>query len=237
MALPVIATPTYEMVIPSSKKKVKFRPFLVKEEKALLIAQQSEDSETMMNTLKSIITSCVIDKIDVDKLATFDIEYIFTQLRAKSVGEYSDLVFNCLECNDPKAKMPVKIDLTALEVQFDANHKDTIELFDGIGVKMKYPSLSSINRLKNLDVTNIDDVFNIIIECVDFVYDAEQVYPAADQTKEELEQFINNLTQDQFEKIQNFFETMPRLEKTIEFDCPVCKHHHTHTIRGLDSFF
>jgi hypothetical protein len=237
MALPVMSLPTYELTVPSTKQKVKFRPFLVKEEKALLIAQQSEDQQIMIDTLKDVIKACTSNKVDVEKLAMFDIEYIFTQLRSRSVGEISELVFSCLECNDPKAKMHVNIDLTTLEVHFDKEHTNTIKLFDNIGIKMKYPGLSLINRMKNTSTEDVSLVFDVVIECIDSIFDEENVYPAHEQTKEELEDFINNLTQEQFVKIQKFFETMPKLEKEIEFDCPVCNHHHKHLIQGLDSFF
>lgn len=237
MALPVMSLPTYELTVPSTKQKVKFRPFLVKEEKALLIAQQSEDQQVMLNTLKDVIKSCTSNKIDVEKLAMFDIEYIFTQLRARSVGEVSELVFSCLECGDPKAKMNVNIDLTTLEVKFHEEHTNVINLFDNVGIKMKYPGLSLINKMKDNSTEDVSLIFDVIIECIDSIFDEENVYPAHEQTKEELEEFINNLTQDQFVKIQKFFETMPKLEKEIEFDCPVCKHHHKHLIQGLDSFF
>lgn len=237
MALPVIQTPTYELVVPSTKQKIKFRPFLVKEEKALLLAQQSENEQTMLDTLKSIIDSCTFGKLDVDKLAMFDIEYIFITLRARSVGEISELIFSCLQCKDSKAKMKVEIDLLSLQVKFQEGHKMAIDLVGGVGIKMKYPGLEMLNRFKNVDENNVDGVFDLIIDCIESVYDDDNFYPASEQTKEELEGFINGLTQEQFQKIQNFFQTMPKLEKIIEFDCPVCGYHHAETLQGLDSFF
>lgn len=235
MALPVMSTPTYELTVPSTQEKIKYRPFLVKEEKALMLAHQSEDATAMMDTLKGVISACTLDKLNVNKLAMFDIEYIFLQLRAKSVGEISELNFTCKQCNDPKAKMKVDIDLTKLEVTFNPEHSVDIQLFGDVGVKMKYPSLQIINKLKGGD--DIAAAFDIIVECIDCIYDSENVYAAADQSKQELTEFINNLTQEQFTKLQKFFETMPKLEKTIEFDCPVCAYHHTQTIQGLDGFF
>jgi hypothetical protein len=237
MALPVMSAPTYELTVPSTKQKIKYRPFLVKEEKALLIAQQSEDETVMLNTLKDVITACTLGKLDADKIAMFDIEYIFTQLRAKSVGEISELVFMCKQCNDPKAKMYVDIDLTELEVQFDKAHTSDISLFGNVGIKMKYPDLALLDSLEGGNANDVESIFKIIIQCIDSIYDEDSVYSASEQTKEELDQFVNNLTQDQFKKVQAFFETMPKLEKKIEFDCPVCKHHHEHTIRGLNGFF
>jgi hypothetical protein len=237
MALPVMSQVTYELTIPSTKQKIKYRPFLVKEQKDLLIAQQSDDENVMIETLKNIIRSCTLDKVEVDNLAMFDIEYIFTQLRAKSVGEYSDLTFNCLECNDPKAKMNVSIDLTTLKVEFNEKHKSIIPLFDTVGIKMKYPGLALFDKMNKLEGNQVDMIFDVIIECIDSIYDEDTVYPAHEQSREELETFINNLTQDQFQKVQNFFETMPKLEKEIEFDCPMCKYHHQHVVRGLSGFF
>lgn len=237
MALPKSVTPTYELTVPTTKQKVQYRPFIVKEEKALLIAHQSEDTNVMLNTLKSIIDSCTFGKLQLDKLAMVDIEYIFLQLRAKSVGEISELIFSCKQCNDPKAQMRANVDLTQLEVVFSPDHEDTIELFDTVGVKMKYPNLETINKLKNLTDSQIDSIFDVIVDCIDYVFDADNVYPSAEQSKEELIDFVNNLTQDQFTKLQKFFETMPRLEKVIEFDCPVCKYHHVKKIQGLEGFF
>lgn len=237
MALPVINTPTYEFVVPSTKQTVKCRPFLVKEEKALLIAQQSEDSNVMINTLKNIITGCTFGKLDVEKLAVFDIEYIFVQLRARSVGEISTLTFNCLECNDPKAKMRVDIDLTKLEVAFNPEHASDIKLTEDVGVKMKYPDLNILKKITKSDSDDVSDIFDLIVSCIDYIYDSENVYHAKEQSKEELTAFVDNLTPDQFLKIQKFFDTMPKFEKTIEFTCPVCGFNHSQTLSGIDGFF
>jgi rubrerythrin len=237
MALPVMTTPTYELVIPSTKQKVKFRPFLVKEEKALMIAQQSEDSSVMYNTLKSVANTCMFDKVDIDKLAMFDIEYVFCQLRAKSVGEESELVFSCLECNDPKGKTKINIDLSTLSVQFDENHKQNIDLFDNVGIKMKYPGVDLLDKVSALSESNTDAIFEVIVQSIDSIYTDDEVFPASEQTKQELSDFLENLTQEQFKKIQNFFETMPKLEKQLEFDCPNCGYHHKMTLQGLESFF
>lgn len=236
MALPVINTPTYEFKVPSTKQIVKFRPFLVKEEKALLIAQQSEDQVVMLNTLKSVIKACTFDKLDVEKLALFDIEYIFTQLRARSVGEIAELFFTCNQCNDAKAKVKIDVNLTELNVTFAEDHSSDIILYESVGIKMKYPNLNLIDKANS--VTNdIGVIFSVIVDCIDYIYDDNGVYPAVEQSKEELEQFINNLTQEQFQKVQRFFETMPRLEKKLEFNCPVCNYHHDYTIQGIDGFF
>jgi hypothetical protein len=235
MALPVLNAPIYELTIPSTKQKVKFRPFLVKEEKSLLIAQQSENQQTMLDTLKNVISSCTFGKVNTDTLALFDIEYIFVQLRAKSVGEISELIFSCLECNDPKAKMKVEIDLTNLQVSFDPTHVKSIDLIDDVGVTMRYPGLDLLDSFKDIDETETG--FQLAIQCIDSVYTADNVYSAAEQTKEELEAFVNSLTRTQFEKIQKFFQTMPKLEKTVQFKCHVCGYNHSQTLQGLNGFF
>lgn len=237
MPLPTMTTPTYELTVPSSKQKVKYRPFLVKEEKALMLAQQSENQLTMIDTLKSIIKECTFGKIDVDKLAIFDIEYIFIQLRAKSVGEISELTYSCLQCGDPKAKMNINVDLTKLEVVFNPDHTSDISLFEDVGIKMKYPGIRSIANNVNVKEGSVEFIDNMVIDCIDCIYDDSTVYVAAEQTREELREFIDNLTQEQFSKIENFFDTMPKLEKKLEFDCPVCKYHHEKIIQGIDDFF
>jgi hypothetical protein len=240
MALPVMNTPTYNLVIPSSKKNVKYRPFLVKEEKALLIAQQSEDPVVMVDTLKNIISSCILDKIDPESLATFDLEYIFTQIRAKSVGEIIELLFPCDmdhgEQND-KAKVKISIDLTKLQVETPEDHINKIPLFDNVGVVMKYPTIQIMNKMEKLDTDNIDDIFDIVSECINFIYDGDKIHYAKEQKKSELLEFLNNLNATQFGEIQKFFLTMPRIKKEVEYDCPICQRHHKKTLEGMQSFF
>lgn len=240
MALPMMNAPTYTMVVPSSGVTVKFRPFLVKEEKSLLIAQQSEDIKVMVETLKNIIKSCVLDKLDADKLATFDLEYMFTQIRAKSVGEIVELIFPCDEDHgeqNDKARVKVSIDLTTLVVEKKAEHTGKIELFGDVGVVMKYPTIDVMKRLEGLDTDDFDKIFSVIAESIDYIYQGEEIFYAKEQKHEELVQFLNNLTSEQFIKVQNFFATMPRIKKEIEYTCPVCSKHHKKVLEGLQSFF
>lgn len=237
MALPRNATPVYTLTIPSTRKQVKYRPFVVKEEKALLIAYQSEDEMVMVDTIKSIIKECVTGDINVDALATFDVEFIFTQIRAKSVGEVVTLIFPCDDCDDEKARTPVSFDLTKISVDFPKDHSSKIELFEGVGIKLKYPDLSVINKIRGADQSDVDQVFDVIVDCIDFIYTAEEVFPAKDQTREELMEFIEQLTPDQFAKVQTFFETMPRIKQHVEYDCPVCNKHHSKHLEGIHSFF
>ena len=240
MALPMMNTPTYNLVVPSTKKTIKYRPFLVKEEKSLLIAQQSEDLTVMVDTLKSVITSCVIDKIDVDTLASFDIEYLFTQIRAKSVGELIDLMFPCdMDHGDEneKARVKISIDLTQLQVEVPENHTTKIELFDDVGVVMKYPSISIMQRLEGLEENDIDKIFSVIADSIDFIYQGDEIFYAKEQKSEELLQFLNNLTSEQFIKVQGFFSSMPRIKKEVQYKCPVCSREHTKVLEGMQSFF
>lgn len=234
MALPKIATATYTMTIPSSKQVVKYRPFLVREQKALLLAQQSEDHTVMIDTLKSVIETCVLTTIDVDKLAVFDIEYIFLQIRAKSVGEIVDLMFACDSCG---TQSQLSFDLTKAAVEFNKNHTNKIDLGNNVGIVMKYPSIDTLKRMEKFDVNNVADIFNVISECIDFIWEGEQVHYAKDSSPSELDDFINSLTSSQFELIKAFFETMPSLEQKVIFDCPKCKTHHDKVLKGIDSFF
>ena len=237
MALPKNSTPIYNLIIPSTGKSVKYRPFLVKEEKALLLAQQSEDSTVMLDTLQDIIGTCIVDKIDTSTLAIFDLEYIFTQLRAKSVGEEVELMFKCGHCEDEKAKVKIKFDLTEIKVDKDPNHTNKITLFDNVGVVLKYPTIDSVKKLDTSTLENIDDIFEIIVSCIDYIFDDDQIYYAKETPKEELMEFLNDLNSTQFAKVQNFFDTMPKIKIDIDFTCPVCdKSNHT-TLSGLTDFF
>lgn len=237
MALPVQNTPTYTLEIPSTKEKFKYRPFLVKEEKSLMIAQQSEDTAVMMDTLKSIIQSCARSNIDVDKLATFDLEYIFCQVRSKSVGELVDLIFFCDDCDDEKANVRVSFDVSAINITETEGHTKKIPLFDDVGIMMKYPNLDTITELMVVDGEDINEISKVVAKCIDYIYNTEEIFYAKDQTVEELTQFLDNLTQEQFNKIQHFFDTMPRLEQPVRFKCPVCTKEHNKVLRGLTNFF
>jgi hypothetical protein len=237
MALPINNTPTYTLVLPSTGKEVKYRPFLIKEEKTLLLAHQSEDPKVMVESLKGVIKSCLKDDTDVETFATFDIEYVFTQIRAKSVGEIAELMIRCDTCEDEKAVAKVEVDLTKIEVKKDTEHTNKIQLFDDVGILMKYPTIDVLKKLENLDNTNVDEVFSVIIECVDSIYDTNQVYHAKEQSRDELLQFLNNLSSEQFQKVQKFFETMPKLTQAVDYKCPVCNKEHHKVLEGLNSFF
>ena len=237
MALPMSSTPTYTLTIPSTGKEVKYRPFLVREEKALMIAQQSEDPIVMVNTLKDVIKTCVVGDFNADEIATFDLEYIFTQLRAKSVGETVDLIFPCDVCEDDKARVQISFDITKLQVEKSPEHNNKVHLFGDVGVVMKYPTMQVLNKLQNLDINNLDDLFKIVAECIDYIYQGDELFYGKEQTQEELLEFINNLSSEQFAKVQKFFETMPRLKQEVHYNCPVCAREHRKVLEGLQSFF
>lgn len=239
MALPMSNTPIYTLTIPSSGKVVNYRPFLVKDEKALLIAQQSEKLEVMINTLKGVIKSCIEDtEVDIDSLATFDLEYIFTQIRAKSVGEVVELLFKCDTCEDEKAVTKLNIDLTQIQVVKVPEHATKIPLFGNVGIVMKYPTAALIEKLSEASLeTDINKTFEIVVECIDYIYDENEVYSAKDHTKAEMMEFLNNLTSEQFGKIQTFFSTMPKMTKAVSYNCPVCGTKHDKVLEGLASFF
>jgi hypothetical protein len=240
MALPIMSTPTYTMTVPSTEQTIRYRPFLVKEEKALLIAQQSEEMITMVQTLKGVVKSCILDEIDIEKLATFDLEYMFVQIRGKSVGETVDLVFPCDEDHgeqNAKATSKVTIDLNTLVVEKEEGHTNKIDLFDSVGVVMKYPTIDVLKKLEGIQNDDLDKIFDIVALSIDFIYDGDQIYYAKEQTHAELLQFVNNLNSQQFLKVQNFFVTMPKIKKEIQYDCPVCNKHHVKMLEGLQSFF
>lgn len=237
MALPLNSTPVYSLTLPSTGKELKYRPFLIKEEKALLLANQSEDPKVMIDSLKQVIKACIKDDINVDTFATFDLEYVFTQIRAKSVGEVVELFIKCDTCTDEKAVAKVEIDLTKIEVKKSAEHNSKINLFDDVGVALKYPTIDVLKKLENIDSANLDQVFDIVVECIDYIYTTDQVYHAKEQTKAELLEFLNNLSSEQFNKVQQFFETMPRLKQEVDYKCPVCGAEHHKVLEGLQSFF
>ena len=237
MALPMNSAPIYTLTLPSTGAEIKYRPFLIKEEKALLLANQSEDPKVMVDSLKQVIKSCIQGQVDVDSFATFDLEYVFTQIRAKSVGEVVELLLKCDTCTDEKAVAKVNVDLTQIEVDKSPDHTNRIDLFADVGVMMKYPTIDTIKKLESMDTNNIDEVFGVVVECIDAIYDTDQVYAAKDTSKAELLEFLNNLSSDQFKKVQSFFETMPKLSKEVQYDCPVCGKHHDKVLEGLQSFF
>jgi len=236
MALPKMNTAVYSVEIPSTGQHVTFRPFLVREQKALLLAQQSDDAKTQVATLKEVIKSCVQETINLDDLALFDVEYLFTQIRAKSVGETVELIFNCQHCKEEKNSYKMSIDLTTIPIIRDPNHTNKIHLFGEVGVIMKYPNLETFKKAEG-NMQDINAIMDVVIDCIQSVYSGDEVFHAKDQTRKELEDFVMNLTKEQFDKIEKFFTTVPKFTKEVEFDCPACGAHNETTLEGLQSFF
>lgn len=243
MALPKNTSTTYPLTIPSTSQEVKFRPFVVKDEKALMLAMQSEDEMTMVNTLRDLIRNCVQDEINVERLATFDLEYAFAQMRGKSVGEIVEIIGKCdneeAGCVDnPKAQVKLQVDITQIPVTFPEGHDKKINLWGDVGVVMKYPTLETI--IKYQGITQDSDpnkVFEIIMDSMEVIYEGDQLHYIHEQTPQEVDEFINNLSSEQFNKIKDFFETMPKMTKEISWTCPNCGREHKRTLEGLQSFF
>ena len=236
MALPKIETPTYELTLPSQDIKVKYRPFLVKEEKILLMALESQKSDEIFQATKQIVSSCTFDALKVDELPTFDLEYIFLQIRAKSVGETTK--FKVLCPDDKKTYADVEVDLTKVNVEVDDNHTNKLVVDEkrNLGVVLKYPTM---NVLKSGTMENptTEQIFDVLTECVDHIYEGDKIYPAKDSTPQEIKEFFEGLSQDSFVKIKSFFDTMPRLRHEVEVTNPVTKVKSKVVLSGLNDFF
>lgn len=235
MALPQINTPVYELTIPSNGKKIKYRPFVVKEEKILLLALESEDEQEITNAIVQIINNCVQSKVDVDDLSTFDIEYIFLNIRAKSVGEVLEFSITCPDDNQTQVEVEINID--DIKVIKEKEHTDTIEIGNGYFVKMKYPTLSYVLKKTNKGKNAIENTFEYAVDCIDQIYNDEEVWDSADTTKEEMSAWVETLTSDQYQKLQQFFNTMPKLKHTVSITNPKTKVKSDVTIEGLANFF
>jgi hypothetical protein len=236
MSLPMYKYPTYTLEMPVTKKKIKYRPFLVRDEKNLLLAQQSEEEINMLDTLKGVITNCIIDKnVNIDELPIFDIEYIFSQLRVKSVGENVELIFTCqnTECKE-KTKLSFKIDP---KLVIPEGHTNKLELFDDVGVVMKYANTSMLKDIQQMDLSDPDAIVSLIAKSIDYIYDAESVHHAKDEKFEDLVKFVESLPRNATEKIKKFFETTPKLQQKVEFKCPKCEHANSYDVEGIESFF
>ena len=233
MALPKLASAKFELTLPSTGEKVEYRPFLVKEEKALMIAQQSGKSEDIMRAVKDVITSCTFEKVDAEKLPIFDLEYIFINLRAKSVGEIVKLMVTCPD--DNKTKVQVDVDLTKIECHKEVGHDTNIRLTDEIGLIMDYPRVSSVTEL-DLD-NEMESTFKVIKSCVRQVYDSNNVYEKVDMDKNDLDEFIESMTHDQFERVQEFFNTMPKVRHMIKVKNPKTGVDGEVVLEGMQSFF
>ena len=238
MALPKIAIPTFSINLPSNKKEVIFRPFMVREEKALLIAMESKDTDHMQRAMIDIIASCIVTEgIDINKLPSFDIEYLFLKIRAKSVGEKVTLSYRHVDGVNYKgencdAVTNVEINLDDIEVAFNETHKTVIPLNDKLMIKMRYPTLSDI---KTTFSDQKKDEIDLVVKCIECVYDDNEIYEP--DNEEETKEFIGSLSNKQFTDIMNFFETMPKLQHTVTYKCVGCGQEDTITLKGLADFF
>ena len=236
MALPRLDVPTYELAIPSTDEKIKYRPFLVKEEKILLIAMESGENADIIQGVKQIVSECTFNKIKLGDMPMFDVEYMFLNIRAKSVGEVSKLKILCAD--DGKTYANVSVDLNKIQVQVEDDHTNKIELSDEMGVIMKYPSIDSFSTAGISDITP-ENMIDVVATCISQIYDkkGEEVYDSKDSTKQELVEFVEQLNTKQFQDVQQFFDTMPKLKHTITVKNPKTKKENKVTLSGLSDFF
>ena len=233
MALPKInGTPKYDMTIPSSNKTVRFRPFLVKEEKVLMMAMESNDNNQMLNSIVDTLDACIEDGVNKNELTTFDVEYMFTKLRAKSVGETSKIGVNCSEC---EAQNEVAVDIESIHVDVPEVDK-MIDLGNDIIVEMRWPSYTDIVKM-NPDGKSTDQVFAILRASLSAVHTADQRIDLKDETEQEVQDFIESMNRTQFEQIQSFIENMPALTHDVKFTCSECNHDNNIKLEGMQSFF
>jgi hypothetical protein len=240
MALPKLDVPTYEIELPVSKTKIKYRPFLVKEQRNLLMAIESSESTTIQQNIKDILYNCTLTEgVNIEKLPIIDVEYYFINLRAKSVGEVVESRYRCnnvvndVECGNIMEK---EVDLTQIQVQMDEDISSEIALTPNISVKLKYPEFGIVKD--SLQYENINDVtFHMIAQSIEYIYDGEQFYYATESTPEELMEFVEGLNQEQFGKIENFFNNLPKLKETLDIKCNKCGFDHKIEVEGLESFF
>lgn len=230
MSLPKQSLPIFNLTVPSTGKKVTYRQFTIREEKVMAQAKESDDLSVIKNAVIEVIKLCV-PGIAVDELSLFDVEYIVTKIRSKSVGERIDLNMLC-DIDAAHRPIPARIDLEKAEVKFPEGHKKKIELFDGTGVVMRYPTISDLDAIEDMDL------IDAVIMCIDYIYTADEIFYAKEQTKEELRDYIESLTEEQFEKIDDiFFRRMPVFEYELKYTCSDCGHEHKKLIKGLASFF
>ena len=237
MALPQANVAKYELTLPSQQKTITYRPFLVKEEKILLMALESGKPHEMLRSIKEIVKSCTFGELEPDEHPLFDIEFVFLQIRAKSVGEVAKLKVLCPD--DKKTYVNIEVDITKVEVYVDDDHSNKVDLDETrkLGVVLKYPSLKIINDGIISGDLKLKESYELIYNSIEQIYEGDKTYLAKDSTKEELEEFVNGLTSDQMRKIQNFFSTMPRLEQKIMVKNPITNVESEVTLKGLADFF
>jgi len=240
--LPKLDVPIYSINLISTGKPVRFRPFLVKEQKLFLMAGESEDSNEMINVIRQVLRNCVLDDVDVDNLPTFDLEYLFMNLRARSVEEVVNLRYKCNNTvkengEEKKCNGVVEFDLNLLDIHPTVNKEHTakIQLNENLGIAFKYPTFEMMQRYEKMSENEL--VTKILVDCIDYIYDKENVYYSKDVPHQELEEFVDNLQQKDLEKFKAFFDTMPEMKKDVHFKCPKCGYEEDMTIRGMQNFF
>ena len=246
MGLPKIAVPEYSLTLPSTGKELKYRPFLVKEEKLLLLAMESEDNKQIVTATKNVLQNCIFDDINVEDMPIFDIEYIFLWLRGRAKGEKLELNYKCPKCEQ---SLPVDLNLEDIKVTYPEGHEKKVEINDSVGIVLKYPNMAMQAKIETIDSENeVEVLFKSIQLCIDYIYDNETMYSSKDHTEKELEEFIESLTDVQFKKLSSFFETMPKLEHKLNLVCTGsvkdgkkkktnCDYKEEITLEGLQSFF
>jgi hypothetical protein len=240
MALPKLDVPTYEIELPVSKKKIKFRPFLVKEQRNLLMAMESNESNSIQSAVKDILYNCTLtEDVDIEKLPIIDVEFYFINLRAKSVGEIVESKYRCnnvVEGSECGNIMEHSLDLQKVKVQMNDEISSEIQITPKVIVKLKYPEFGIVKN--SMEYTDINDItFNMIARSIEYIYDGEQFYYASETQPQELVEFVESMNQEQFAKIENFFNNLPKLKETVDITCSKCGFHHKIDVEGLESFF
>lgn len=236
--LPKIDVPIYDLQLLSLKDKVRYRPFTVKEEKLFLMAGESNDKETVLSTIKQVANNCLIDKVNIDNLPTFDLEYLFINLRAKSVGEEVSLKFKCNNQIDGKKCnhiVPIDVNITEIVPNSEKKQNNKIEISEKLGIVLKYPSVKNVE--KHSTKNESEALFEIMIDCIDYIYDNDEIFYSKDTSRKELEEFIDSLQTKHLEKIKDFFESIPKIKKDLEFTCNKCGYAEQVTVEGIESFF
>jgi len=242
--LPKIDVPIYNVKLLSTGKSLRFRPFTVKEEKLFLMANEGEDLTTVVDTIKQILNNCLLDEFDIDSLPLFDIEHLFLNIRARSIGEVVNLKYKCNNDvldeetkEEKKCNNVVQIDLNVLDIQpkKQEGHTNKIEITEKLGVVMKYPNFETLKKFK--DVEEADSIIKMTVSCIEYVYDADKIYYAKDTTEEELVEFVESMQSKDLERIKNFFDTMPKIKKDVDFKCNKCGHEEKIEIEGIQNFF
>jgi hypothetical protein len=244
MALPKIDVPMYEATLPSNNQVVKFRPFLVKEQKLLLMSAQATETKEIIESIKQILRNCIITELDIDTLPVFDLEFLFLNLRARSVNEIVDIKYRCNnqikgpEDEEPKTCngfVEYKIDVLQIHPEFAEGHTNKIQISDNLGLVLKYPTFEMMQKIESK--TEDEAIYDLLIQCIEYIYDADNLYYTKDTEREELLEFIDNLQQKHLEEIKKFFDTMPKVKKDLDFKCPKCGMEDKIFIEGVQNFF